>query len=34
MFEQGLEMSQYLKGLGIGDPCDRKAQERRTNMKF
>jgi len=21
MFEQGLEMSQYLKGLGIGDPA-------------
>jgi hypothetical protein len=20
--------------LGVNDPCDRKAQERRTNMKF
>ena len=33
------EIGENLRGsaerpLGVDDPCDRKAQERRTNMKF
>jgi hypothetical protein len=30
--ENGLRPSE--RPLGVDDPCDRKAQERRTNMKF
>ena len=30
--EDGLRPGE--RSLGVDDPCDRKAQERRTNMKF